>query len=148
MVESEQTESTPNPADHVEYIRGLAEKSWMKGNEGNGNEGSGAMAQSKLFQVSRVVEEPLGEEKKAKRVFISSPVGGAYCAIGWVIQEDVENCMRCGIAFEGAAKENCVQCGDVVCTACNQNESAVEILSTETKFKVCSRCIQVSFCDH
>lgn len=98
---------------------------------------------SDIKEETFVVDQKLNSEITIHRVFASSPDGGAYCSIGWVVAKDVDNCMSCLTALQpNTIKHHCFACGNVVCSSCYSSEAFVVEIMQLGKVNVCSDCYQ------
>jgi hypothetical protein len=60
-----------------------------------------------------------GEIRMVRRVFLRLSQAEDYCNVGWVLDEDVDACMLCGVLFGMfERRSHCRVCGDIVCKAC------------------------------
>lgn len=159
--QSEQKEFALRPVDHMKYIQNLSAKplrvivnDFHMSKHGHAIvrrpesvERSHGVRALDAFLIHNITEEVIYDTNntmhKAHRVFVASGSGGAYCDVGWMVWEEVHNCMRCGIAICDTVskdKHHCTSCGDIVCTPCGAHFAAVEELQSPEKFRVCSKC--------
>ena len=77
-----------------------------------------------------------GSSMCIRRVYIKD----SEYTIGWVVDEDVDDCMCCGDKFNWfKRRHHCRNCGNLVCGDCSPFKSKVPNFP-ETKSRVCKDC--------
>ena len=60
-----------------------------------------------------------GISKEIRRVFAKASDSGEYLNIGWILANDLDNCMICNAEFGVlTSKNHCRACGNLVCGKC------------------------------
>eukprot|EP01038_Epipyxis_sp_PR26KG_P007314 gene7314-9966_t len=84
-----------------------------------------------------------GKEKLVRRIFVNignnndDPLNG----FGWIINEDINECMICGKEFGFFRfKHHCRCCGNIVCSTCSPDEAVIEELTQLGAVRVCVIC--------
>lgn len=84
-----------------------------------------------------------GNVCKVHRVFVK---GGdlqyqAYEDVGWLVNDEIDNCLVCGVAFGMFCyKYYCWACGNIICSKCRPFEVEIaEIVALGPKY-VCTQC--------
>lgn len=135
--------------DHLQYVQKLSQKpfktvenDYLKAQHGRAIVGRDDSVG--LFLINRIASEQIRckdrEPYTAHRVFVTSTGGGKYAKIGWIVQEEVRDCMCCQASLVTDKKLQCVNCGDVICSTCGSQEAVIASLESLNKFRVCSAC--------
>ena len=71
---------------------------------------------------------------KVRRIFARGPDSGEYAEVGWILDNEVDNCMICLKEFKsifGGTRHHCRGCGNLICSTCSQADAqfVVEIKS-------------------
>ena len=61
-----------------------------------------------------------GSNKEIRRVFVKTTDSGEYFNVGWILANDLDNCMICNAEFGVlTSKNHCRGCGNLVCSKCS-----------------------------
>jgi hypothetical protein len=64
-----------------------------------------------------------------------------YSEVGWVLDQDSENCMICSKEFWlFVSKHHCRLCGNVVCSSCSESEVLIVQLPNDGAQRACVMC--------
>ena len=64
-----------------------------------------------------------------------------YSDVGWVIDEDSNNCMICSKEFWlFLSKHHCRLCGNIICGDCSPNQVSIKELPTNGPQRICKMC--------
>ena len=75
---------------------------------------------NKKFIVGKSSVRINGNKRVVRRVFVEIRDAVDYRAVGWVVDEDVENCMICSVGFTILQrKHHCRICGNIICVGCS-----------------------------
>ncbi len=75
------------------------------------------------------------------RIFVGSGDGGAYCDVGWVLNDDATHCMLCRSIFGMFSyKHHCKACGNVICQGCSSNAAYVFEIQSQGLLRACNLC--------
>lgn len=80
-----------------------------------------------------------GRWHKIRRVFVSVRGAKSYERVGWIVNEDVNQCMICCSKFFNG-KHHCAGCGNIVCERCSPEEGVIFELSAAGPLRVCIQC--------
>jgi hypothetical protein len=94
--------------------------------------------------VSELREEIVrlrGAPRRVRRVFITAHGAPAYEGIGWILADDMDQCMVCNHAFGMFfdPQVHCHACGSIVCSKC-QHPAIVHEIRKVGFVPVCSYC--------
>jgi hypothetical protein len=94
--------------------------------------------------VSELREEIVrlrGAPRRVRRVFITAHGAPAYEGIGWILADDMDQCMVCNHAFGMFfdPQVHCHACGSIVCSKC-QHPAVVHEIRKVGFVPVCSYC--------
>lgn len=91
------------------------------------------------LQIEKVIFN--GTPREIRRLFVKAPDSGDYCNTGWILLNDVDNCMICNKEFGVfRGKMHCRSCGNVICSDCAPEKAEIlEILSVGEQI-VCIQC--------
>jgi hypothetical protein len=79
-----------------------------------------------------------GSKRCIHRIFSTK---SDYTDVGWVLDEDSQNCMICSKEFWFlVSKHHCRICGNLICSSCSDSEVLVKELPQEGPQKACSMC--------
>jgi hypothetical protein len=82
-----------------------------------------------------------GGKKLIRRVFVQLPGALAYRCIGWVVDDDVTNCMICAVRFYfWDRKHHCRICGDIICNSCSNGEVIISEFRELGVVRACDCC--------
>lgn len=84
-----------------------------------------------------------GEERTVRRLFVQKDgsTDGSRTVVGWVINEDINECMICAIPFGMFRyRHHCRSCGNLVCYTCSPNEVVLHELRELGPVRVCVQC--------
>jgi len=83
-----------------------------------------------------------GVKYSARRLFLDADDSGEYRGCGWILKDDVKQCMVFGDTFDGleVLKNNCRACGNVVCNHCSPETAIIAELLVNEPQKVCMLC--------
>lgn len=82
-----------------------------------------------------------GTKRRIHRVFIRGPDSGTYFTVGWILLNDVDNCIICKKVFGiYLHKHHCRACGNIVCINCSDMEAEVDELIDCGRQRVCKMC--------
>lgn len=81
-----------------------------------------------------------GDKKVIRRLFVQS-VESDFGGVGWVINEDIKECMICHTAF-GVFRwpHHCRSCGNLVCHPCSPEEVIIEEMKELGHVRICTLC--------
>jgi hypothetical protein len=81
-----------------------------------------------------------GQRKKVRRLYVRKS-GKDVTGTGWIINEDINNCMICGSAFGFFLyKHHCRSCGHIVCDPCSPHRVVIREMSQLGEQRVCVLC--------
>ena len=135
-------------ATHLQFMKSIITLTMytLKRDKEASNNGKKSSKLTDLIDVSirEITEESLRTlkgMKKIRRIFINSPDGGDYTGLGWIINDDIDNCMLCNAEFGYTTyKHHCKGCGSVVCHGCSPNKAIVFEISSVGELRVCHLC--------
>ena len=82
-----------------------------------------------------------GIKRRIHRVFVRGPDSGTYFTVGWILLNDVDNCIICKKVFGiYLHKHHCRACGNIVCINCSDMEAEVDELIGCGRQRVCKMC--------
>mmetsp|Transcript_10010 Transcript_10010/g.15122 ORF Transcript_10010/g.15122 Transcript_10010/m.15122 type:complete len:607 (-) Transcript_10010:236-2056(-) len=82
-----------------------------------------------------------GKEQVIRRLYIRNATSGDYSNVGWVLNEDISNCMVCAQAFSVFAyRLHCHACGNAICGTCGSGMATVEEIADKGPVRVCVQC--------
>ena len=94
--------------------------------------------------ISEIRQEKLylREEKRIiRRIFVTANDTKRYLNIGWILCDDIEDCMICRKTFSYfSIKYHCHACGIVICYRCSCNKKVISELFKLGPLIVCSLC--------
>lgn len=103
------------------------------------------MAEYKNIQdATMFVEEEeikvAGIKRKVRRLYVK-PEHSDFVGVGWIINEDIMNCMVCGESF-GMFRwpHHCRSCGNLVCHPCSPDTVTIVELESLGEVRVCVQC--------
>jgi hypothetical protein len=80
------------------------------------------------------------EETKNEETSCSSS-SSTYKGVGWVVDDDFDDCMICGINFGFfTLKHHCRSCGNLICDSCSPYFVVIYELSDMGKLRICVQC--------
>jgi hypothetical protein len=103
-----------------------------------------SIADTKKDGCSMYVEEEeaiiAGEKRTIRRLFAHT-FESDYGGVGWVINEDIKDCMICHTAF-GVFRwpHHCRSCGNLVCHPCSPDEVVIEEMKELGPVRICVLC--------
>jgi hypothetical protein len=81
-----------------------------------------------------------GQRKKVKRLYVRK-AGHGVTGTGWIMNEDINNCMICGSAFGFFLyKHHCRSCGHIVCDPCSPHRVVIKEMTQMGEQRVCVLC--------
>lgn len=81
-----------------------------------------------------------GQKKVIRRMFIKQK-NSSFEGVGWIINEDILNCMICSEEFGLFLRpHHCRSCGNVVCHPCSPYNLIIEELKDLGEVRVCIQC--------
>ena len=82
-----------------------------------------------------------GKKKEVHRLFVKAKDSGDYMNIGFVLSNDVDNCMICNVEFSVLThKHSCRSCGNVVCISCAPEHALIHEIMHIPPQRVCTQC--------
>lgn len=82
-----------------------------------------------------------GKQLVVRRLFIKTTDSGEYSNVGWILNEDLDNCMICAQEFSVfLTKQHCYGCGNLVCNICSSENAIIYELEEMGPLKVCNQC--------
>lgn len=103
-----------------------------------------SVADTKKDGCSMYIEEEeaiiAGEKKTIRRLFAQS-LESDFGGVGWVINEDIKDCMICHTPF-GVFRwpHHCRSCGNLVCHPCSPDEVVIEEMKELGPVRICVLC--------
>ena len=89
-------------------------------------------------------------------VFTNNPELGRYHKLGWILDDDIDNCMLCNVSFQqyncnsfsiySSNKHHCRACGNIICASCCSSTGYLKDISSSSSttssslHKVCNLC--------
>lgn len=71
-----------------------------------------------------------GHQLEVRRVFVKTRDSAEYFNVGWILSNDLDNCMICNSEFGVfSPKYHCRACGNLVCAKCSPDEGIVTCFS-------------------
>lgn len=86
-----------------------------------------------------------GKPRMIRRLFLqprnADSTSNSFSCVGWVVNEDINSCMVCGIEF-GMFRwpHHCRSCGNIVCHPCSPETATVVELQDLGEVRVCVLC--------
>lgn len=86
----------------------------------------------KFAYISELREEKIivnGDSRTIRRVFVTSHDTMLYVGIGWVLCDDIDQCMVCNHTFAMLfdPKIHCHACGNIICVKCSHFADVYEL---------------------
>jgi hypothetical protein len=88
-----------------------------------------------------------GEKHSIRRLYVNTVDSNLYHNVGWVLNNDIENCMVCGTYLSTLSKHHCKSCGNILCEICSSSTAIISGLESCGELRVCDMCFwgQVSY---
>ena len=88
-----------------------------------------------------------GERHSIRRLYVNTVDSNVYHKVGWVLNNDIENCMICGTYLSTFSKHHCKACGNILCEGCCSSTAIISDLASCGELRVCDMCFwgQVSY---
>jgi hypothetical protein len=81
-----------------------------------------------------------GVQRKVRRLYVK-PQHSDFVGVGWIINEDIPNCMVCGQSFGMFLwPHHCRSCGNLVCHPCSSETVPIVELESLGEVRVCNQC--------
>lgn len=78
---------------------------------------------------------------KVRRAYAKCPNALDYRYVGWVFDDDVENCMICGADFTFfRRRHHCRVCGNIICSSCSTGTVRIKEIHEFDKVRACDSC--------
>ncbi len=123
-------------SDHLNYIRRVSKQPIVRLQK--------ELAKTIVNQVNpHVVNLRIKtiESGTVKRVYVRAKDTGVLSNVGWVVNDDIKNCMECKQKFGWfTRKHHCRTCGDLVCYQCSSNQSLIFGAENLGQQRVCNLC--------
>jgi len=82
----------------------------------------------------------LGRKRWVRRLYCRLK-DKAFCGVGWIINEDVSNCMICAAGFGYTLfRHHCRGCGNLICNTCSPDRAVIFELQELGEQRVCIQC--------
>jgi hypothetical protein len=78
---------------------------------------------------------------KVRRAYVKCPNALDYRYVGWVFDDDVQNCMICGVDFSFLLRRHhCRVCGNIICSSCSTGTVRIKELPDCERVRACDSC--------
>jgi hypothetical protein len=89
----------------------------------------------------RITQEDIWVAGSKRCIHRIHSVNTEYRDVGWVLDEDSNNCMICSKEFWlFVSKHHCRLCGNLICATCTESEVLVKELPLDGPQKACAMC--------
>jgi len=93
-----------------------------------------------LPHVNAVRVKKLGD-KEIARVYVKAKDTGVLSGVGWVVNDDIQQCMLCSHSFSFfTRRHHCRACGLLVCYLCSGNQSLIVGAESLGQQRICNDC--------
>ena len=93
------------------------------------------------IQEEKFVNIHTKSTRKMHRIFVRGCDHKEYSHVGWLLSNDVDNCLICNVQFGMFCyKHYCRACGNIVCIKCRPYSVRIEQLESLNAQHVCVQC--------